>query len=138
MLTTPVYGIRYAESNDSNEIWPKFEAIADDVETMSTQYFGVIKRWRRETPRTSTGGVETGILRIDNIPRSLWYTPQHTTSLALGLVGLVVASAAGARASLAAIGGAGLARGLATAPDGDLKTALATLGRAVLRSRRPG
>ena len=31
-----------------------------------------------------------------------------------------------------------LARGLAAAPDGDLKTALATLGRAVLRSRRPG
>jgi hypothetical protein len=55
-----------------------------------------------------------GGLRIDNIPRSLWYTPQHTTSLALGLVGLVVASAAGARASLAAIGGAGLALGLAT------------------------
>lgn len=55
-----------------------------------------------------------GGLRIDNIPRSLWYTPQHTTSLALGLVGLVVASAAGARANLAAIGGAGLALGLAT------------------------
>lgn len=55
-----------------------------------------------------------GGLRIDNIPRSLWYTPQHTTSIALGLVGLVVASAAGARASLAAIGGAGLALGLAT------------------------
>jgi hypothetical protein len=55
-----------------------------------------------------------GGLRIDNIPRSLWYTPQHTTSLALGLVGLVVASAAGAGANLAAIGGAGLALGLAT------------------------
>ena len=26
-----------------------------------------------------------GGLRIDNIPRSLWYTPQHTTSIALGL-----------------------------------------------------
>jgi hypothetical protein len=55
-----------------------------------------------------------GGLRIDNIPRSLWYTPQHTTSIALGLVGLLIASAAGARASLAAIGGAGLALGLAT------------------------
>jgi hypothetical protein len=55
-----------------------------------------------------------GGLRIDNIPRSLWYTPQHTTSLALGLVGLVVASATGAGASFAAIGGAGLALGLAT------------------------
>ncbi len=55
-----------------------------------------------------------GGLRIDNIPRSLWYTPQHTTSLALGLVGLLVASAAGARASLPAIAAAGLALGLAT------------------------
>jgi hypothetical protein len=55
-----------------------------------------------------------GGLRIDNIPRSLWYTPQHTTSLALGLVGLIVVSAAGARASLAAVAGAGLALGLAT------------------------
>ena len=55
-----------------------------------------------------------GGLRIDNIPRSLWYTPQHTTALALGLVGLVIAAAAGARASLAAICGAGLALGLAT------------------------
>ena len=25
-----------------------------------------------------------GGLRIDNVPRSLWYTPQHTTSIALG------------------------------------------------------
>ena len=28
-----------------------------------------------------------GGLRIDNVPRSLWYTPQHTTAIALGLVG---------------------------------------------------
>ncbi len=55
-----------------------------------------------------------GGLRIDDIPRSLWYTPQHTVSLALGLAGLVVAAAAGAGASLGAIIGAGLALGLAT------------------------
>jgi hypothetical protein len=55
-----------------------------------------------------------GGLRIDNIPRSLWYTPQHTTSIALGLVGLLVAASAGAGTRLAAIGGAGLALGLAT------------------------
>ena len=55
-----------------------------------------------------------GGLRIDNIPRSLWYTPQHTTSIALGLTGLLVAALGGARARLAAIGGAGLALGLAT------------------------
>ncbi|MEN3338703.1 MAG: hypothetical protein V7647_2379, partial [Acidobacteriota bacterium] len=55
-----------------------------------------------------------GGLRIDNIPRSLWYTPQHTTSLALGLVGLVIASAGGARVGFAGICGAGIALGLAT------------------------
>ena len=53
-------------------------------------------------------------LRIDNVPRSLWYTPQHTTSIALGLVGLLIAAAAGAGAGTAAIAGAGLALGLAT------------------------
>jgi hypothetical protein len=53
-------------------------------------------------------------LRIDNIPRSLWWTPQHTTSIALGLVGLTFAALAGATASAAAIAGAGLALGLST------------------------
>ncbi len=57
---------------------------------------------------------EFGGLRIDNIPRSLWYTPQHTTAIALGLIGLVIASAAGSAARLGAIAGAGLALGLAT------------------------
>ncbi|MGH9373489.1 MAG: hypothetical protein ACRD15_18365, partial [Vicinamibacterales bacterium] len=55
-----------------------------------------------------------GGLRIDNIPRSLWYTPQHTTSIALGLVGLTIAMLAGAFARPWAIAGAGLALGLAT------------------------
>jgi hypothetical protein len=53
-------------------------------------------------------------LRIDNIPRSLWYTPQHTTSIALGLLALTIVVLAGARARMAAIAGAGLALGLAT------------------------
>ena len=53
-------------------------------------------------------------LRIDNVPRSLWYTPQHTTAVALGLVGWLIAASAGASASLPAIAGAGLALGLAT------------------------
>jgi hypothetical protein len=57
---------------------------------------------------------EFGGLRIDNIPRSLWYTPQHTTAIALGLIGLLIASAAGAAARIGAVAGAGLALGLAT------------------------
>ena len=55
-----------------------------------------------------------GGLRIDNIPRSLWYTPQHTTAVALGLMALLVVSVCGARATVAAIATAGLALGLAT------------------------
>jgi hypothetical protein len=53
-------------------------------------------------------------MRVDNVPRSLWYTPQHTTAVALGLVGWLVAIAGGAAASTRAIAGAGLALGLAT------------------------
>jgi hypothetical protein len=29
-------------------------------------------------------------LRIDGLVRSMWYTPQHTTSFALGLVAVIV------------------------------------------------
>jgi hypothetical protein len=61
-----------------------------------------------------TGWPPFGGLRIDNMPRSLWYTPQHTTSIALGLVGLTIAIVAGAGARPAAISGAGLALGLST------------------------
>ena len=55
-----------------------------------------------------------GGLRVDNMPRSLWYTPQHTTSIALGLAGLTIAVHTGAAAPMAAIAAAGLALGLST------------------------
>src|SRR5687767_3050175 len=35
-------------------------------------------------------------LRVDNMPRSLWYTPQHTTSIALGLTALTIGVFGGA------------------------------------------
>lgn len=68
-----------------------------------------------------------GGLRIDNIPRSLWYTPQHTTSLALGLSGLLVVAYGGAAAPIAAIAAAGLALGLATTMNPLLGAACAAL-----------
>jgi hypothetical protein len=68
-----------------------------------------------------------GGLRIDNVPRSLWYTPQHTTSVALGLIALLVAAHAGARASWRAIAGAGLALGLATTMNPLLGVACSTI-----------
>lgn len=54
-------------------------------------------------------------LRIDNLPRTMWYTPQHGFSLALGLVAVPVAAAAGVAAPLAAILLAGCALGAAVA-----------------------
>ena len=51
-------------------------------------------------------------LRVDNIPRSLWYTPQHAFSCSLGLIAALVAATAGARASNAAVWTAGAALGL--------------------------
>lgn len=82
-----------------------------------------------------------GGLRIDNIPRSLWYTPQHTTSIALGLVGLIIAVLAGATARPAAIAGAGLALGLATTMNpllGAICSLIYGICIIVDGSRRPG
>lgn len=55
-----------------------------------------------------------GGLRVDNMPRSLWYTPQHTTSIALALAGLTIGILGGIGARLGAILCAGLAFGLST------------------------
>src|SRR5436190_1433349 len=52
-------------------------------------------------------------IRIDCLPRSLWYNPQHSTACALGLAALLIAAAA-ETAAPAAIMFAGLALGLAT------------------------
>ncbi|MEO5820809.1 MAG: hypothetical protein ABIT71_09905 [Vicinamibacteraceae bacterium] len=52
-------------------------------------------------------------LTIDNLPRSLWYTPQHAGACALGLVALTVAAAGGPAAPVGARAIAGLALGAA-------------------------
>jgi hypothetical protein len=54
-----------------------------------------------------------GGLRIDDLPRGLWYNPQHSFACALGLVAVLVASA-GARVSRGAVWLAGIALGLST------------------------
>ena len=82
-----------------------------------------------------------GGLRVDNIPRSLWYTPQHTTSIALGLVGLTTVVTAGAFGRVAAIAFAGLALGLATTMNPLLGAAASVMyGACVLVDvqRKPG
>ena len=54
-------------------------------------------------------------LRVDDLPRSMWYNPQHSTACALGLLALPVAIVGGARASVQAIVLAGLALGASVA-----------------------
>jgi hypothetical protein len=53
-------------------------------------------------------------LRIDGVHRTMFYTPQHGLSCALGLLGLLSASVSGSRASTGAIVASGLLLGLAT------------------------
>jgi hypothetical protein len=53
-------------------------------------------------------------LRIDGLPRGLWYNPQHTFSCAAGLVALFVAALTGARAPNGAIWTIGVGLGLST------------------------
>ncbi|MBI2833567.1 MAG: hypothetical protein HYX76_03965, partial [Acidobacteria bacterium] len=52
-------------------------------------------------------------LRIDGLPRSMWYNPQHSMASALGLIVLPVAGLAGVSASLATIVVSGVALGAA-------------------------
>ncbi len=56
-----------------------------------------------------------GGLRIDNLPRAMWYTPQHSMSYALGLIALPVGVVGGVSAGLGAILIAGLALGASVA-----------------------
>ncbi|MBS1817811.1 MAG: hypothetical protein JSU08_07775 [Acidobacteria bacterium] len=56
-----------------------------------------------------------GGLRIDNLPRAMWNTPQHSMSYALGLTALPVAIVAGLSADMLAILVAGVALGASVA-----------------------
>jgi hypothetical protein len=75
--------------------------------------------WRRSRP--FSGVLELNIdavsywryqgIRIDGLPRSLWYVPQHAMSVALGLVAMITLGANGMDASLLEILLAGTALG---------------------------
>lgn len=75
-LTTPNYALRYSESTDNVQLWTQYQNLATDVDTTLITKFGILGRWRRETNKTSTGGTETGIVRIDGIPflANVYYT----------------------------------------------------------------
>jgi len=53
-------------------------------------------------------------LRLDGLPRCLWYVPQHSMSYALGLIALTAAAAVGSAGTLAVILLCGVAIGGAT------------------------
>jgi hypothetical protein len=53
--------------------------------------------------------------RIDNLPRCLWYVPQHSMAYALGLVALSAASLVGSAGSIGSIVISGIALGCSTA-----------------------
>jgi hypothetical protein len=53
-------------------------------------------------------------LRLDGLPRCLWYVPQHSMAYALGLVALTAAASLGSAASTTAVLLCGLALGAAT------------------------
>ncbi|MGH9329374.1 MAG: hypothetical protein ACRD09_02935 [Vicinamibacterales bacterium] len=53
-----------------------------------------------------------GGLRIDNIPRSMWYTPQHSMAFAVGLISMPVAVTGGVRVHPGAVALTGLALAL--------------------------
>ena len=73
-------------------------------------WYGVYDAQVRGRPLEALRGVNIGALtawnfrglRIDALPRALWWTPQHAMACALGLVALVAAAAPG-RAALAGI-----------------------------------
>ena len=103
--------------------WPAALALSLVVVAASAEgLYAIVDLARRGAPLASLSDMNIDAvtawyfngLRIDNVPRSLWYTPQHTTAVALGLVGWLIGISAGAAASKRAIAGAGLALGLAT------------------------
>ena len=80
-------------------------------------------------------------LRIDGVHRTMYYTPQHGLACALGLLGLLGATVAGAGASVPTALAAGILLGLATTLNPFLGAAfsliygLAVLSDAVVRRR---
>ena len=80
-------------------------------------------------------------LRIDGLPRGLWYNPQHSIACALGLVAAVIAASRGAQASRSAIWLAGGALGLSTCFNpfvGAIFSAIYGLAVAADAIRQPG
>jgi len=82
--------------------------------------YEILKFLRRGIPLSALADVNIDALtawdfhglRIDGLVRSMWYTPQHTTSFALGLIAVIVATRLPDRARPAAYALTGLALGL--------------------------
>lgn len=67
MDTTTVYDLRYPEPTDDVRVHEDIQALAEDVDTVLSTEFGIIGHWARTSDKTSTGGTEVGVIRIDNL-----------------------------------------------------------------------
>lgn len=89
------------------------------VATSIQGWYGIYDLYTRGRPLSGLRVLNIGALtnwffhglRIDGLPRSLWWTPQHGTACALGLIALMAASAGPAAMSVAAILIVGVALG---------------------------
>jgi hypothetical protein len=111
--------------------------------------YEIFRLWSRNRPLT--GLRDTNIdaitawhfqgLRIDGLPRCVWYVPQHSMSYALGLVATTAAAAAGSTSSLAVVLLSGVALAGATMLNpfvGGVFAAAWGLAVAIDALRRPG
>jgi hypothetical protein len=103
--------------------WTAATAVAIGVVAASAEGIFVLQQlWRAGGPLGAVTEMnidaisswQFGGLRIDDLPRGLWYNPQHSFACALGLIATVIAAAGGAKASSQAVWLAGLALGLST------------------------
>lgn len=92
--------------------WPALAACVFGFVSASAEgAYALWDVWHRHLPLATLKNVNVdavvswtfGGLRIDGLPRSLWYVPQHATACALGLVALTVIASTGAAGSLPAI-----------------------------------
>jgi hypothetical protein len=73
--------------------------------------YEIYRLWSRDQPLAALRDINIDAitawhfqgLRLDGLPRCLWYVPQHSMSYALGLIAITVATAIGSTGSTAAI-----------------------------------
>jgi len=110
LLVAAIYAAAWAALAE----WPFLVALAVALTILCPSaegLAGIVDVVRRGLPFSELGDLNIDAiaawafkgLRIDNLPRTMWYTPQHGFSCALGLLAVPIALGAGARAKASAI-----------------------------------